>query len=150
MLIGKTIALRPATLDDAQLMADWYSDPTYRGEFFNISPLTCRMMESKLADAHGPEKGWYLITSRERQEPLGTVGFCNPFTLTHIFKGLELWWFVHPHHRHRGVATQAVCLLINHLFDSTPTERLQATITLGNEPSCRVANTNAELVDGMV
>jgi ribosomal-protein-alanine N-acetyltransferase len=149
MLIGKTIALKPATPDDAQLVADWFSDPAYLGEFFNISPHTRQMMESDLADAHGPEKGLYLITNRERQEPMGMVGFWNPFTLTAFFKGLELWWNLHPQHRHRGVATQAVCLLINHLFDSTPTERLQACIVPGNEPSCRVAERAGMQRDGI-
>jgi RimJ/RimL family protein N-acetyltransferase len=90
MLIGKTIALKPVTSDDAQLIADWFSDPAYLGEFFNISPQTRQMMEPGLANAHGPEKDWYLIIRREQQEPVGTVGFWNPFTLTWFFKGLEV------------------------------------------------------------
>jgi [ribosomal protein S5]-alanine N-acetyltransferase len=148
MLIGKTIALRPATPDDAPLMADWFSDPTYLGEFFNLSPHTRQMMESELADAHGPEKGLYLITSRERKEPMGTVGFWNPFTGAFL-KGLEIWWTLHPQDRHQVGATQAVCLLINHLFDSTPTERLQACIVPGNEPSCHVAERAGMQRDGI-
>jgi ribosomal-protein-alanine N-acetyltransferase len=139
MLIGKTIALKPVTPDDAQLMAEWYSDPAYMGEFFNVSPQTRQMMEPGLADAHGPEKGWYLIVRREQQDPVGTVGFWNPFTFSWLFKGLELWWNLHPRYRHQGFATQAACLLVNHLFDSTPVERVQATVVVGNEASCRVA-----------
>src|SRR5690348_6083865 len=104
MLIGKTIMLKPVTLDDAQLVADWNSDPAYGGEFFNIRPQTRQMMEAMIVDAHGPEKGWYLIIRREQQEPLGTAGFWNPFTNTDIFKGLELWWLLHPQHRHQGYA----------------------------------------------
>ena len=41
--------------------------------------------------------------------------------------------------RHTGAA----CLLINHLFDATPIERLQATVVLRNEGSGRVAEAYA-------
>ena len=139
MLIGKTITLKPLTPDDAQLIAEWWSDPAYLGEFFNIAPRTRQMVEPWMADAHGPEKGWYLIIRREQQDPVGTAGFFNPFTMTDLFKGLELGWNLHPQHRHQGFAAQAACLLVNHLFDSTPVERLQATMVVGNDASRRVA-----------
>jgi ribosomal-protein-alanine N-acetyltransferase len=149
MLIGKTITLKPVSSDDAQLVAEWYSDPAYLGEFFNISPLTRQMTEPLVADAHGLERGRYLITRREQQDPVGMISFWNPFTLTKLFKGLEVWWNLQQQHRHQGFATQAACLLINHLFDSTPVERLQATIVVGNEPSCRVAERAGMQRDGI-
>jgi RimJ/RimL family protein N-acetyltransferase len=139
MLVGKAIALKPVTVDDARLVADWFSDPAYLGEFFNIIPRTRQMIEPWMADAHGPERGTYLVVRREQQDPVGIVGFWNPFTNTDFFRGLEVWWNLHPQHRHQGFATQAACLLINHLFDSTPVERVQATVVVGNEASCRVA-----------
>jgi RimJ/RimL family protein N-acetyltransferase len=95
MLIGKTIALKPVTPDDAQRVADWHSDPAYMGEFFNIAPQTRQMIEPWTASAHGPEKGAYLTTEREQQAPVGEIGFWNPFTLE-IIKGLEFYWFLHP------------------------------------------------------
>jgi ribosomal-protein-alanine N-acetyltransferase len=139
MLIGKTITLKPVTTDDAQLVADWFSDPAYLGQFFNISPRTHKVIEPWMVDAHSPDKGAYLITRREQQDPVGMIGFWNPFTSTDIFKGLALWWTLHPRHRHQGFATHAACLLVNHLFDSTPVERLQATVVVGSEASCRIA-----------
>lgn len=115
MLIGKTVTLKPVAPEDAQRVADWHSDPAYMGAFFNIAPQTRQMIEPWMANAHGPEKGTYLITVREPQEPVGLISFWNPFTLTDIFKGLEFYWSLHPQHRHHGFATQAACLLINHL-----------------------------------
>jgi RimJ/RimL family protein N-acetyltransferase len=149
MLIGTTISLKPVTSDDAQLVAEWFSDPAYLGEFFNITPRTRQMIEPWMADAHGPEKGTYLITRREQQDSVGVVGFWNPFTNTDIYKGLELWWTLHQRHRHEGSATQAACLLVNHLFDSTPVERLQAAVVIGNEASCRVAERAGMQCDGV-
>jgi [ribosomal protein S5]-alanine N-acetyltransferase len=36
------------------------------------------------------------------------------------------------------VATQAARLLVNHLFDATPIERLLATVVVGNKASVKV------------
>jgi ribosomal-protein-alanine N-acetyltransferase len=92
-------------------------------------------------DAHGPEHHAYFIISRDATEFMGTIGYWNPFASKHatVFHALGLWWHVHPKFRNQGIGTQAACLLVNHLFDATLTERLQATIVVGNEASCRVA-----------
>ncbi len=45
---------------------------------------------------------------------------------------------MHPGFRRRGLATQAACLLINHLFAATPVPRIQATVAVDNAASCRV------------
>ena len=44
---------------------------------------------------------------------------------------------VHPEVRGQGIAIQAVRMLVNHLFDATPTERIEARFVVGNEVSCR-------------
>jgi hypothetical protein len=59
MLIGKTVALKPVTPDDAQLVADWRSDPAYLGEFFTSAPHTRQVIEPWMTTAHGPDKGAY-------------------------------------------------------------------------------------------
>ena len=40
MLIGKNIRLRPITTDDSRLLADWFSNPEYMGDFYNVWPIT--------------------------------------------------------------------------------------------------------------
>lgn len=139
MLIGENVRLRPVTPDDAQLLADWFSDPEYLGDHFNIWPMTRHQWEQLLAKDDAPDTRRYLIIDRESESPTGTAGYMNPFTLPKIYKGTELWWHVHPEFRRRGIATQAVCLLANHLFNATPIARIQATIVVGNGISCRVA-----------
>ncbi len=139
MLIGNNVSLRTATPDDAQLLADWWSDPDYLGEFFNVWPSTRQEWERSLAKELDPhEQGSFLISERASSEPVGTIGYLNPFRID-FYTGLEIWYQVHPSARRKGIATQAACLLVNHLFDATPVERLQASVVVGNEGSCRVA-----------
>ena len=56
------------------------------------------------------------------------------------FNGFEIGYQVHQDHRGQGLATQAACLLINHLFNAVrpPVNRNQATVVVGNDASCRV------------
>ncbi len=138
MLIGKTIALRPTTPADLPLLAEWSNDPEFTGPAFNHWPTTVEM-EQKAFTPSGfeHEREAFLIVSRATGEPLGRIGFNNPFTLK-AFQAKEIWYTVHPKFRRQGLATQAACLLVNHLFDATPVNRLQATVVVGNPGSGRV------------
>src|SRR5262245_19889482 len=140
MLIGQHVRLQPWTMEDASRVAEWFSDPAYLGEYYNIWPWSPAMVGHFMTEqAHGPEQQAYFIMRRDAPEFLWTMGYWNPFASKYatLFRGLELWWQVHPTVRNQGIATQAACLLINHLFDATPIERLQATIVVGNDASCR-------------
>jgi len=135
MLIGKNLAFKVVTPEDYPLIAKWFSDPNYMGNYYNIWPQTQNQMQRLSEETKG--RGFYLIVSQEEKQAMGTIGYFNPFTYQG-HQGLEIWYQVHPDFRNKGVATQAACLLINHLFDATPTERIQATVVIGNEASCRV------------
>lgn len=149
MLIGHHIRLQPATPEDAPLIANWFSDPDYMGAYYNVWPTTSQEFVQRFSTPPDRDRGFLLILDRATAEPMGTIGYWNPFTLTEIYQGLELWWQVHPHFRQRGIATQAACLLVNHLFNATPIERLQATVVVGNTASCRVAEGAGMQRDGI-
>ena len=50
----------------------------------------------------------------------------------------EIYYQIHPDFRRQGIATQAACLLINHLFGARPIERIVGYVAEGNEPSRKV------------
>lgn len=151
MLTGKNIALRLMTSDDAQLVAAWWSDPEYMGQFNNVWPATRQEWERNLSGAPGKREtgGMYFIVDRVTGDPLGAIGYFSPFTLSDFFRGLEIWYQVHPHSRGRGIASQAAALLVNHLFGALPVERIQATIAVGNDASCRVVEKAGFSRDGL-
>lgn len=140
MLIGKNVEIKPITQDMYPLCAEWFSDPSYMGNFYNIFPETNESIHELVESCIKTGGGAYLIWDKEKKEPVGAIGYFNPFTFSPAFSGFEIWYQVHHHHRRRGVATQAASLLINHLFNAVrpPVNRIQATVVLGNEASRRV------------
>lgn len=113
MLIGTNIRLRPITVDDAQRLADWYNDPEYLGAYYNIWPSTRQRWEQSATRERKRDEGDYLIISRAADEPMGAVGYFNPFTLGDLFKGYELWWQLHHAFEHRDLQSKShVCLSI--------------------------------------
>jgi [ribosomal protein S5]-alanine N-acetyltransferase len=71
---------------------------------------------------------------------LGMAGFLNPYAAEHsgMFHGIEIYYQIHPNHRRQGFATQAACLLVNHLYNARPIERIVGYVAEGNDPSRKV------------
>ena len=139
MMIGRNVALRPVAPDDAQLLTDWYNDPTFLGRYFNHATHTRQFWEQRIAALPGAnELDFQLIVRPDLTEPMGVIVSCNPFTCTALSRSSEIGSLLHPRSRGRGSATQAACLLVNHLFSATPTERIQANVVVGNGEACRV------------
>lgn len=140
MLIGTTIELRPTTREDAPLITGWYNDPEFLGEFFNHSTRTEDMVRERVEQNRGPEKAQFLILRRQDQMPVGMAGFLNPYAAEHagMFHGIEIYYQIHHHHRRQGIATQAACILVNHLFNTRPIERIVGYVAEKNEPSFKV------------
>ena len=136
MLIGKNISLRPITLADQKLLLEWCNDPEYIGPYDNHWTNSLEQLETEYQEAVQRGASLYMITSREDGEPLGEIGCANRFSLPD-FRAQEIFYIVHPRHRGRGVASQAACVLINHLFSAAPINRIQATVVVGNEISCK-------------
>ncbi len=66
------------------------------------------------------------------------------------FNGFEIWYQVHQDHRGKGLATQAASMLVNHLFNATSVNRIQATVVVGNDASCRVLEKSGMSKEGVM
>jgi ribosomal-protein-alanine N-acetyltransferase len=138
VFVGKRLRLRRLWVEDAPLVAEWRSDPMYWGSHANVYDDTPDEWEKEAKKDWNSDQMDLLITDRESGEPLGMIGWFAPFNRSPIFRGLEVGYQVHPSARGRGVATEATCILVNHLFNVRPVERIQATVVVGNEASYRV------------
>ena len=140
MLIGAEIALRPVCRDDAEMLTGWYNEPEFMGAFYNLWPRSKEMVLERIDSARGPEKAFYIVTRRGDGEPLGTAGFLNPYAADHaaMFHGIEIYYQICPAFRRQGIATQAACLLVNHLFNARAIERIVGYVAEQNDPSRKV------------
>ena len=152
MLIGHKIEFKPITADGYALCAEWMSNPSYMGNYYNIFPETNETIHELVESSNKGGGGAFFIWDKEGKEPVGTIGYFNPFTFSPTFSGLEIWYQVHQDHRGKRIATQAASLLINHLFNAIrpPINRIQATVVMGNEASRRVLEHSGMNEEGMM
>jgi ribosomal-protein-alanine N-acetyltransferase len=138
MLAGDAVSLRPVEVGDAKLLAEWFGDPAFVGQFFDVHPQSEAEWEKELGgEPTLPDWHQYIITKRDTGEPVGQAGYLNSFAFP-SYRMREIFYSVHPRARRQGIARQAASLLINHLFNVTPIERIEARLVVGNEPSARV------------
>lgn len=139
MLVGRNVRLAEYEPSFAPFITEWMNDPAYWGPFYNVWTSTRPQWEEELGKSgDGDSRLSFVIKSREDDRPLGTIGYFTPSTLSTLFRGLEIWYQVHPAERGKGVATEAAAILIDHLFSARPWQRIQATVIDGNDGSRRV------------
>lgn len=138
MLIGKHVRLAEYEASFAPFITEWTNDPEYWGPFYNVGTSTQPQWEEELAKSGDDSRTSYVIKARDDDRPLGMIGYFTPSTLPSLFRGLEIYYQVHPTERGRGVATQAAAILLDHLFSARPHQRVQATVVGGNDGSRRV------------
>jgi RimJ/RimL family protein N-acetyltransferase len=123
----EALQLRPATLQDADLLLAWRNDPQTRAASHNSSEVAredhLAWLSSSLAN---PNRR--LFVAEEAGEAVGTVR-------ADFSEGAwELSWTTAPQARGRGVAKRMVALLAQQIPDP-----IRAEVKVGNVASARIA-----------
>jgi len=137
MAFGGTllIRLRPATLGDVDSLTLWRSSPLYTGEFNDFGALSpvpfAELIQSGKLNG---EQGGILVVERVADRlPIGTVSWRqvtygpNPES-----RAWNIGISLIPDARGRGYGSQAQRLLANHLFATTPANRVEAATDVAN------------------
>ncbi|MGC2289235.1 MAG: GNAT family protein, partial [Thermoplasmata archaeon] len=75
----------------------------------------------------------YVVVLREGDVPIGFVGHYVPHP---VLETIDVWYVIGDRRaRRKGYATEAVGLLLSHLFATTPLPRLGATVDVENQAS---------------
>jgi RimJ/RimL family protein N-acetyltransferase len=138
MLKGKTISLRPIREDEVDAVHATSVDLETRGPWYPLPSQPLTKYRAKFAESGmwSPDAGTFLIIDQD-DRPLGAVGWGK-------FDGygsdIELSYRLFDRAvMGRGIATEAVNLLIDYLFDWLPVHRMVLFIHVDNVPSHRVA-----------
>jgi len=125
--MNESITLRPATIQDADLLLEWRNDPKTRKASHNTAEVERDEHVSWLSRTlNNPNRR--LLVAEENATPVGTVRADFSEAVW------ELSWTVAPNARGRGVANQMVVLLASQIY-----EPIRAEVKAGNIASLRTA-----------
>lgn len=138
MLNGKSIRLRPVWENDLDQLYSLHLDIDNRGDYFPRGILSRPAFQKQFQETGfwSKDDGMLLIIS-EKDEILGHIEF---FKTVNYLDEYELSYQVYTtEQRGKGVATEAVNLLVLYLFESKQVNRIRLVIHPDNVASCRLA-----------
>ena len=128
------IRIRPVEASDAEFLHKWNNDPEYSGEYEPYEPSTLDEMLAWIrGDKHGAS--WYVM-ERPDGERVGQM------VATRNGDAVEAGYRVIPPMRGKGYCTEAVRVLVEHLFRDEGVLEVRAETNPGNTLSRRVLERN--------
>ncbi len=138
MLKGKSISLRPIREIDLDQLYAFHIDIDNRGDFFPRRILSHPTFQKQFQDTGfwSKDEGMLLIVSTD-DHILGHIEF---FKTVNYLDEYELSYQVYSTERRgKGVATEAVDLLVRYLFETKRMNRIRLVIHPSNVASLRLA-----------
>jgi RimJ/RimL family protein N-acetyltransferase len=136
MIRGEKIILRTVREADLDLFFELSSNIANRGEYYSLE-FPSQVDFKKRFQEHGlleDTKGTLLICAADQ-----IVGAIFYFSAAY-YNGLEIGYILFDTaSRNKGYTTEALALLVKHLFLTKKINRLQVTAISGNEASKRIA-----------
>jgi RimJ/RimL family protein N-acetyltransferase len=134
LLEGKLVNLRVVEKEDLPLFAEWVNKPEFIGEYNPLRQVSRTAIE-KNYDERKLEQTEFFI---ERKDG-GKIGYIWHFTMVHpAEKLLEIGYFLVPNERGKGYCTEAIKIMVDYLFLSRDTMRVQAHTDTRNLASQKV------------
>jgi ribosomal-protein-alanine N-acetyltransferase len=133
LLEGKNVNLRVMDKEDLPLFAEWFNKPEVFGEYNPLHQMskteTEKMLENPL------ELKPFIIERKDGSK----IGFVAHFYVLHPGgKLLEIGYSLVPNERGKGYCTEAVEIMVDYLFLSKETTRIQACTDMRNLASQKV------------
>jgi len=138
MLKGKSITLRPVRDTDLPQLYSFHTDIANRGDYFPRSVLSQPAFLRQFEDSGfwSTSEGMLVIVSPDDML-LGHIEF---YKTVNYLDEFELSYQVYvPEQRGKGVATEAVQLLVSYLFETKQVNRIRLVIHPDNLASRRLA-----------
>jgi RimJ/RimL family protein N-acetyltransferase len=135
LLEGKTLNLKIIEKEDMPQFTEMISSPTYVGEYNPLAQMSKAEMEKAFEDPSGLKP--FFIEKKDGTK----VGFIVYFHIPHIGVGaklLEIGYSLAPGERGKGYGAEAINLMVDFLFLSRETLRIQAQTDARNVASQRV------------
>jgi RimJ/RimL family protein N-acetyltransferase len=148
VLHGRLIELRLIREADLDALYAAHLNITDRGAHFPLGVVSEPVFRREFAE-HGfwkPDEGMLVMVTSGTGEIVGHIEF---FRAVHYWDAFELSYQLYgDSHAGRGYATEAVQLLVDHLFAVKQRHRIQVVIVPANAASVRVAEKCGFVLEG--
>jgi len=126
LLKGKTVNLKTPAKDDLSQVMQWWSNPQYMGEYQDVMALSKPELEKVMF-----ENTIFFIIQKKDGINIGHInGFARGRTM-------EIGFAIIPPERGKGYGTEAIQLMVDHLFLTKEIARIQASTDTRNLASQR-------------
>jgi RimJ/RimL family protein N-acetyltransferase len=125
MLEGKSVNLRKASIDDVSLIVKWWADQQYMGDYQEIVVLSKEETE-KIMLHHTI---FFIIEKNQ-----AAVGHINDWMRG---RTIEIGFALVPNERAKGLGTEAIQMMLDHLFITKDSARIQVSTDVRNIASQR-------------
>lgn len=148
MLEGERIVLRTIKKDDIDTIFDLTRKYPDMGDIFPVSLLHELIVKKHFepGDSPGEDPEGCLLIIDKSDAVIGSIAY---FKGLRYVEGLELAYHIfRPVHRGKGAMSEALRLLVAHLFETKKIPRLQINLKKGNNSSRKVAEKCGFTYDG--
>jgi ribosomal-protein-alanine N-acetyltransferase len=133
LLEGKNVNLRIMEKEDLPLIAEWFNKPEVFGEYNPLHQVSRTEAEKMFENPH--EEKSFIIEKKDGSK----IGFIGHFYVLHVAgKQLEIGYSLVPSERGKGYGTEATQLMVDYLFLSKDSMRIQAQTDPRNVASHRL------------
>ncbi len=122
MLEGSVVNLRIADKKDVPLIAKWWNDQEYSGEYQGFMTISEARLEKLLLETPDPFSSLFFVIEKKDGTKIGHInGWMKGNGLTGI------GYAIIPSERGKGYGTEAVKLMVDYLFLSKDIVRIQVS-----------------------
>jgi len=130
--------LRIAEKEDIPILAQWFNDPEFQGEYQDFPTQVSRaQLEKQVFEPQVPQMQWtdFIIEKKDGTK----IGWAAHYISSQNFGWMEIGCSLVPSQRGKGYGTEAVKTLVNYLFLTRESiVRIQAVTNTRNEAFQRV------------
>jgi RimJ/RimL family protein N-acetyltransferase len=139
VLEGPTVRLRPPAVAEYPTLFGWYNDPEVVAPYDRFTVDSMDSFIASVEEAAGDPTSLAPRFVVERREAPGPIGFVGHFRAHPVLETVEVWYVLgDTNARGKGYGSEAVRLLIDHLYASGSLERVGAVCDVENVPSYRL------------
>jgi RimJ/RimL family protein N-acetyltransferase len=119
-----SVRIRQVRDEEVPSIRRWLDDPPFRSEFLAFGRDSDSRVSEKLGDiVHGTDEASYLAVERKKGSKLVGLLFSHKVPYFHYF---EVGFYVIPEERNKGYGTDAMRLLLKHIFETQSVKTIVA------------------------